>query len=107
MRLRTKFIEILIRILQRDISEYPKDALTKEQYDLLLSGLWQNDSFRKYIANRDAKLIFTMAGSEGMAPEPRDSYVMHTGQRVELLILAREAKAAWHRVEAQKKVVVT
>ena len=39
-----------------------------------------------------------MAGSEGMAPEPREAYVMHTGQRVELLILAREAKAAYNRV---------
>ena|SRR3990167_8256996 len=97
--LRRKYIDILIKLLARDLSEIPKETLTKDQSDGLLSQLWQNPAFRKYIADRDAKLIFTMAGSEGMTPEPRDAYVMHTGQRVELLILAREAKKAYERVD--------
>lgn len=103
--IRKKLIDILIKLLQRELSDVPKETLTKEQFDGMLSGLWQNPAFRKYVQDRDAKLIFTMAGSEGMAPEPREAYTMHTGQRVELLILAREAKAAWSRVEGQKKVV--
>jgi len=37
-----------------------------------------------------------------MKPEPRDAYVMHTGQRVENLILAREAKAAFNRIHPPK-----
>ena len=101
--MRKLLIDILIKYLQREISDFPKSTLRKEEYDGLLSGLWQNPAFRKYVQDRDAKLIFTLAGSEGMAPEPRDMYTMHTGQRVELLILAREAKQAYTRVEAQHK----
>src|SRR3990167_5708141 len=103
--LRNKFLDILINLLQRELSDMPKSQLTKEQYDGLFSGLWQNPGFRKYVQDRDAKLIFTMAGSEGMAPEPREAYTMHTGQRVELLMLAREAKKAYERVDKGKVVV--
>ena len=83
----------------------PKATLDKEQYDGLLSGLWQNPAFRKHVQDRDARLIFTMAGGEGMTPEPREAYTMHTGQRVELLILAREAKKAYERLDKGKVVV--
>lgn len=93
--------------MERELSDTPKQILEKEQYDGLLSQLWQNPAFRKYVADRDAKLIFTMAGSEGMAPEPREAYTMHSGQRVELLILAREAKAAWNRLEQGKIALKT
>lgn len=81
--------------------------MEKEVYDGLLSQLWQSSAFRQYVQQRDAKLIFTLAGSEGMAPEPRDAYTMHTGQRVELLMLAREAKAAYNRLEQGKVKVVS
>lgn len=84
----------LIYFLSRGLYSANENALSKEEYDGLLAGLWQNPAFRKYAADRDAKLIFAMAGGEGMAPEPRDAYVMHTGQRVELLLLASEAKKA-------------
>ena len=97
--LRRKILDILIKLLERELSDTPKQSLEKDAYDGLLSQLWQNPAFRKYVQDRDAKLIFTMAGSEGMAPEPREAYTMHTGQRVEILILAREAKAAWTRTE--------
>ena len=103
MKLRHKLIDILIGLLSKDLSDMPKEPLTKDEYDGLMSQLWQTPAFRKYVADRDAKLIFTMAGSEGMAPEPRDAYVMHTGQRVEILILAREAKAAFNRMELQRQ----
>lgn len=102
MKFRNKILDILIRLLQQELSDIPKQTLDKGVYDGMLSQLWQNPAFRKYVQDRDAKLIFTMAGSEGMAPEPRDMYVMHTGQRVELLILAREAKAAWMRNEKSR-----
>ena len=109
--LRTKVIDILIGLLERELSDIPKQTLEKDVYDGMMGQLWQSVAFRKYVQDRDAKLIFTMAGSEGMAPEPRDAYVMHTGQRVELLILAREAKAAYNRTEQERmkkveKVVV-
>lgn len=102
---RNLVVKLLIKLLERELSDTPKVSHSKEEYDGMLSQLWQNPGFRQYVQQRDAKLIFTMAGSEGMAPEPRDAYTMHTGQRVELLILAREAKAAWNRAVEQKKVV--
>jgi len=108
--MRNLFITILIRLLQKDIVNFPKENLTKEQEDGLLSQMWENAAFRKHIADRDAKLIYTMAGGEGLGPEPREAYTMHTGQRVENLILARDAKAAWMRREKniqEKNKVVT
>ena len=92
-------IDIVIAWLVRDLSSMHRDALSKEQYDGLMSQLWQNPGFRKYIADRDAKLIYTLAGGEGMEPEPRDKYLLHAGQRFENLLLAREAKQAWTRSE--------
>ena len=101
--MRRLLIDILIKYLQRELSDVPKETLTKEVYDGLLSNLWQNPAFRKYVADRDAKLIWTMAGGEGLEPEPRDKYALHSGQRVENLLLAREAKQAYNRIDAQKK----
>lgn len=99
MMLRNKVIDILIGLLERELSDIPKQTLEKDVYDGMMSQLWQSPAFRKYVQDRDARLIFTLAGSEGMAPEPRDAYVMHTGQRVELLLLASEAKKAYNRTE--------
>lgn len=96
--IRRKFIDILIKSLLGNISDIPPSTLTKEQEDGLLSQMWENPTFRKRIADRDAKLIYQMAGGEGMNPEPRDIYALHAGQRVENLLLARDAKAAYTRL---------
>lgn len=96
---RNLIVKILIKYLSRELSDIPKQTLEKEVYDGMMSQLWQSAAFRQYVQNRDARLIFTMAGSEGMLPEPRDAYVLHTGQRVELLLLASEAKKAWNRMD--------
>jgi len=100
--MRQLILNILVRLLGKDFYLAKPETLSKEEYDGMLSALWQNPAFRKFVADRDAKLIFTLAGSEGMKPEPRDAYVMHTGQRVENLILAREAKAAFNRIHPPK-----
>jgi len=109
MMFRNKLLDILIGLLERELSDTPKETMEKNVYDGLFSNLWQNPGFRKYVQDRDLKLIFTLAGGEGMAPEPREAYTMHTGQRVELLILAREAKKAYERVEQahKEKVILT
>lgn len=96
----------LVKLLVGTLSDIPKETLTKEAEDGLLSQLWDNPAFRKRIADRDAKLIYTMAGGEGMSPEPRDQYLIHAGQRVENLLLARDAKAAWNRKHPQTSKVV-
>lgn len=101
--MRRWLFEFLIRYLARELSDIPKETLEKNEYDGLLSTLWQNAGFRKYVADRDAKLIWTMAGSEGMEPEPREKYLLHCGQRVENLLLAREAKQAYMRTLAHAK----
>ena len=93
--MRQWFIEILIRALRLDPPG--KQVISKQEEDLLLSALWENPAFRKYVAERDSKLIHAMAGGEGMGPEPREAYLLHTGQRVENLLLARDAKAAYNR----------
>lgn len=105
--IRNWLFDILIKYLSRELRGEQVPLLSKEEYDGLFSQLWQTTAFRKYVADRDAKILYTMAGGEGMEPEPRDKYVMHSGQRVENLLLAREAKAAYQRVELrnQSKVV--
>ncbi len=100
--IRRYLLKILIRTLTKDISATP-ETLSKENYDGLLSQMWENPSFRKYVADRDAKLIWALAGGDGFEPEPREKYLIHLGQRVENLLLAREAKQAYTRTLARQK----
>lgn len=97
------FIGILIRLLERHALGMPPTVERKEE-DIMLSQMWENPAFRKHIATRNAKLIAQMAGGEGLKPEPRDAYCMHAGQRVENLILARDAKAAFTRVKKEQEL---
>lgn len=101
------FIEVLLRLLRGQVGFLPKQALTKEVEDGLMAQMWENPAFRKRVADRDAKLIYTMAGGEGMEPEPRDKYSLHAGQRVEVLLWARDAKAAYQRLERSRTPSVT
>ena len=96
--MRRLLIEILIRALGFYI---PREDFnfTKEEEDGMLSQIWQLPAFRKRIAERDKRIVFTMAGGEGMVPEPRDKYALHAGQRVENLLLAKDAKSAYQRLE--------
>lgn len=96
---RNLIVKFLIRHLEKELSDTPKVTLEKEVYDGMMSQLWQSQGFRKYLADRDSKLVWTLAGGEGFEPEPRDKYALHAGQRFEVLLLAREAKAAWNRLE--------
>lgn len=91
-------------MLVGDMRDVEKVLLTKEQEDGLLSQMWESPAFRKHIADRDLKLIYMMAGGEGMQPETRDTYMLHAGQRVENLILGRNARAAF--VRREKSLVV-
>lgn len=95
--------EILIKLLEKFVGVSSKELLTKEQEDGLLAQLWENPAFRKRVAERDARIIHEMAGGEGMKPEPRDGYALHAGQRVENLLWARDAKAAYIRVQKTKE----
>lgn len=105
---RNLLIDILLKLLLGNISDFPKSTLPKEVEDGLLAQLWESPAFRKRVAERDAKLIYTMAGGEGMEPEPRDKYLLHAGQRVETLLWARDAKAAFNRTqELRKRQIVT
>lgn len=97
--MRKWLLDILIGLLERELLEIPKQTLEKEVYDGMMSQLWQSTAFRKYVQDRDAKLIWTLAGGEGLEPEPRDKYTLHAGQRFELLLLAFEAKKAYNRTE--------
>ncbi len=97
--LRKLLIRLLIRYFERDIHEFPEPKLSKEEWDTMMSGLWQSPAFRKYLQDRDSKLIFTMAGSEGMAPEPRDAGEGRIQER-----LARSRSAVDHRCLEQRFV---
>ncbi len=95
--MRNLLLKILIRLLLGNLSDLPKSTLTKEVEDAMLSELWQNAAFKKRLGDRDAKIIYTMAGGEGLLPEKREDYALHLGQRVENLLWARDAKSAYMR----------
>lgn len=98
---RRLLFEFIIGFLERDTMQtVVRETLTQEQRDGLLSQLWQNAAFRQYIAERDGKLIYSLAGGAGMLPEPRDKYLLQLGQRVEILLLADAAKKAEARRQA-------
>lgn len=95
-------LKLTILLLERQLPTR-REKLSKEQEDGLLAQLWQNEAFRNYIADRNSKLVYTLAGGEGMKPEPRDDYLMHTGQRVENLLLGTKAKLSYERTIERKK----
>lgn len=101
--MRRFIVTALIRLLERELSTVPAVTLPKEAEIGLLSQLWQNAAFRKYVADRNGKLVYTMAGGEGMGPEPRDKYHLHAGQRVEILVLAKKAKDAFKTIERERQ----
>jgi hypothetical protein len=103
--LKSLLIKILLKLLALTPADASKSTLTKEVEDGMLSQMWESPAFRKRVAERDAKLIYTMAGGEGMKAEDRVSYLMHTGQRVENLLLARDAKAAHERWKRQRSTL--
>jgi hypothetical protein len=109
--MKTFLIKLLIKWIERDL-DYSREILTEEQRNGLFSTLFDNPAFRNYIKERDEKLIWTIAGGAGLAPEPRDKYAQKFGQRVEILLLASKAKACWvkrgkdleqKKLEEQKK----
>lgn len=101
--MRRFIVKLLIRLLDRELPNAPKETLTKDAEIGLLAMLWESPAFRKYIADRSSKLIHTMAGGEGMEPEPRDKYHLHAGQRVEILVLAKKAKDAYTIIDRQRR----
>lgn len=104
--MRAWLFEILIKVLRAHLA-LGKESTTKEVEDGFLAQMWESPVFRRRIAERDAKIIYQMAGGEGMEGEPRDKYLMHAGQRAEILLLARDAKAGYLRVSKQRQANIT
>ncbi len=92
--IKEKFFDIAIRFLERGLLSAPSEALSPEQYDGLLSMLWDNQAFRHYVKERNSKLIYTIAGTAGAEVEPRDKTRLLLGQRVEILLLGAKARGA-------------
>lgn len=108
--LRNGLIALLIKILEKDLrSDLIINGLTEEQYRGLLSQLWDNPAFRKYLGERETKIVFAIAGVAGNEPEPRDKTRIYYGQRVENLVLAARAKACAEernqRIKEKKTIV--
>jgi len=99
--IRNKIINIFIWLIEKDLSTIPRQVLSEEQATGLLAQLWTNPAFQKYVADRDARLVYTMAGPAGNDPEPRDKHMMKFGQRVEILLLAAKAKACAMKINKE------
>src|SRR3990167_11032140 len=97
-----RLVSFFLWYQEREMLKLPKEVLTPEQETGLLSMLWSNQAFRNYISDRNAKLIYYMAGAPGLEPEPREKLLIKYGQRIEILELGAKAKAAAARVEQAK-----
>ena len=93
-KLQNKLIALCVKFLERDLNKVPKEILSDEQYEGLLSMLWDNQAFRNFVKDRNQRIIYTIAGIAGNEPEPRDKTRLLYGQRVENLVLAAKAKAS-------------
>ena len=101
--MRNKIINWLIGHIEKDI-QCPKEILTEEQTNGLLASLWDNPSFRNYVADRNSRLIYAIAGAAGSEMEPRDKTRLWTGQRVEILFLASRAKACAKKRDEDREI---
>ena len=72
----------------------PVDDKYLEQW---LADNWQHRGFRTYVQKRDFKFLKELAGGGAMIELQRDDYVRKLGQRVELLYLAKQSKAAFEK----------
>lgn len=79
------------------------DVDTNDQMDKWLADNWGHPGFRAYVAQRDAKIVRNLAGGDQLVTsEPKKAWQM-TGQRVEILVLGRNAKKAFIEREQKKK----
>ena len=99
-----KLTSYLLRSHQKDILNIKK-TLTKQEEDLLLSSLWQNQSFRNWIVARENALCLNMANE---LKKPSDEeYIALYGRRLEVMSLQQITKLAYNRrqKELEKKKV--
>ena len=92
--IKEKFLVTCIRFLERELLKAPTETLSQEQTDGLLATLWDNAAFRNFLKERNAKLVYNIAGIAGSEVEPRDKTRLMLGQRVENLVLAAKTKHA-------------
>lgn len=102
--MKTWALKLLIRLLTRylDIPVVPKDKRT----DDFLAGAWQSVGFREYIANRQERIIYELAGGSGLNEKTRDEYIRFMGQRLENLTLGLHAKNAHAKKEKENAAKV-
>jgi len=93
-------LKLLIRLLVRylDVPQADRD----KQTDDFMAGAWMSPGFRKYIAERDVRIIYHLAGGDGMKEPSSADYIRYFGQRVENLLMGRRAKDAYTRKEKER-----
>jgi hypothetical protein len=94
-------LRLLIKYLVKylDIPSMPKD---QRVHDFLASA-WQSPGFRSYIAYRQERIIYELAGGSGLTEKERSEYIRFMGQRLENMTLGLQAKKAFQIKEKQDK----
>lgn len=95
--IRAYLLKLLFHLL-----DTASDVDSNDQMDQWLADNWGHPGFRAYVAQRDAKIVRNLAGGDQLTvSEPRKAWQM-TGQRVEILVLGRNAKKAFMEREQRK-----
>lgn len=95
--MKNMFLKILIYFLEKELLSVYKTIIPPEQEIGLMAQMWDIPAFRNYVLDRNTKIMYNLAGGAGLDPEPREKYLMKMGQRVEILLLANRAKAAYDK----------
>ena len=92
-------IKLLIKLIDVPASktgDYTPDALD------FLGNAWQTKGFQDFFAERNRRHMFELSGGSMLTEPTREGYSRVLGQRVEMLILARLAKAQYDKVKKEK-----
>lgn len=98
--LKRKLFSYLFRDFQKELSTL-KGTLSKQEEDLLLSGMWQNQVFRNYVVSQETALTIAMA-NDGKKPSDEEYLILY-GRRMELLHLYNLARLAYNRRQVELK----
>lgn len=96
--LKRKLTKYILRSFQKDIYGTRRE-LSKQEEDILLSGMWQNQAFRNWVYDEENKLTLAMA-NEGVKPSD-EQYDTWLGMRLKLADLNQKARSAHKRHEKE------
>lgn len=91
-----KLLQLLLKELNLTVQSKDDDT------EKWLAAAWMTPGFRKYLAYREGRLIYELAGGSNISEVGREAYIRQIGGRLEILALGVHAKKAYQRQQKKK-----